>query len=182
VFAKDLRAAAEVSSTQFSTGQYDLQDLVTLSPTEVGVIVKAEKDSYSILNQYGNIIKVRPQQIKSRRDSSRAVTRDRDNKPVTISDSVVVMNTQGSGVKKRAIVIHVYRSYIFLQSREVLENGGIFVTGSANVSIMNSSAGPQQVCYFYRSNQMEGWRVLLLVVVSLEVVDVVEWTLWLQRQ
>lgn len=31
VFSKDLRSAAEISTSQTSTGQYDIQDLVTLS-------------------------------------------------------------------------------------------------------------------------------------------------------
>lgn len=90
-------------------------------------------------------MKVNPQQIKGRRDSSRAVTSDRDGKPITTSDSVIVSDGSSGGSKKRANVLHVYRSYIFLQSREVPENNGIFVTGSSNVSIMNSRGGTQMV-------------------------------------
>jgi transcription elongation factor len=52
------------------------------------------------------------------------------------------------GVKKRANVLHVYRNHIFLQSREVPENNGIFVTVSSNVGIMNSRVGGQQVYDF----------------------------------
>ncbi len=131
-----MRAAAEVSTNNASTGQYDVQDFVTLSPTEVGVIIKCEKDAYAVLNQYGNIVKVSPQQVMNRRDSSRAFTNDRDGKPCTSSDSVMVLDP--TGVKKRANVLHVYRSFIFMQSREVLENNGIFVTVAANVSVVNA--------------------------------------------
>lgn len=89
-----------------------------------------------ILNQYANVQRVRPQQIRNKRDSARAVTSDANGKPVTASDTVIVDDPSSAGNKKRATVIHVYRSFLFLQSREIIENNGIFVTKSSNVSLL----------------------------------------------
>lgn len=138
VFSKDLKAAAEVSSTQSFVSQYDIGDLVTISPSEVGVVVKVEKDMITALNQYGILMKLTPQQIRGRRDSSRAVTSDKDGRPLTCADSVTVLDSLVGGVKKQARVLHVYRSFVFLQSRETPENSGIFVMSNSAVSVVNA--------------------------------------------
>jgi transcription elongation factor SPT5 len=94
-------------------------------------VVKVEKDLFFVLNQYGNVVKVKAQQIRNKRDASIAVTKDREGRQISSSDTVMVIDGAN---QRQASILHIYRSFVFLQSREVLENGGIFVTNSSNVS------------------------------------------------
>ncbi|KAJ8331441.1 transcription elongation factor spt5 [Batrachochytrium dendrobatidis] len=135
VFSKDLRTASEVSAVGTSLGQYDTLDLVQLSASDVGVIVKIEKDILLILNQYGNLLRVKPQQIQSKRDSSRAVTSDSHARPVTAGDHVVVSDPS-STIKRSGTVLHIFRSHVFVKSREIVEDNGIIVARNSNLVVM----------------------------------------------
>ncbi|KAI8894347.1 hypothetical protein BC833DRAFT_605194 [Globomyces pollinis-pini] len=137
IFSKDLRTATDATAIVPSTSQYDIYDLVQLSPNELGVIVKIEKDIYTLLDPYGNISRIKPQQIRSKRDSSRAVTSDTNGRPIGASDTVIVLDDQ-FGSRKQAEVLHIYRSFVYLKSKDVIENGGVFVTKSSNVAILTA--------------------------------------------
>ena len=39
-----------------------------------------------------------------------------------------------------AEILHVYRTFVFLYSRDVIENGGVFVTKNTNVAMMAASS------------------------------------------
>ncbi|KAH9252560.1 transcription elongation factor spt5 [Batrachochytrium salamandrivorans] len=151
VFSKDLRTASEVSTTGTSLGQYETLDLVQLSASDVGVIVKIEKDILLILNQYGNLVRVKPQQVQSKRDSSRAVTSDSHARPVTSGDNVVVSDPS-STIKRSGTVMHIFRSHVFVKSREVAENNGVIVSRNSNISVLDGKASTPSMGAMGRSN------------------------------
>ncbi|KAJ3361314.1 transcription elongation factor spt5 [Kappamyces sp. JEL0680] len=138
VFTKDLRQAIDVTSITPSTSQFDVHDLVQLSPNELGVVIKVEKDTITLLDPFGSVIKVKPQQIRSRRDSGRAVTSDMNNRPITAKDPVMVMDEHGGPNRRQGTVLHVYRSFVFVHSRDVAENGGVFVAKNTNVVLVSA--------------------------------------------
>ena len=95
-----------------------------------------EKDTITLLDPFGTIIKVKLQQIRNRRDSARAVTSDMNGRPITAKDTVMVMDDSG-GNRRQADILHVYRTFVFLHSRDVVENSGVFVTKNTNVAMMS---------------------------------------------
>jgi transcription elongation factor SPT5 len=106
----------------------------------VGVIVKIENETFSVLNQFGNLVKLRSQQIMRKLDSKKALTSDVNGRTIGAGD--MVLATDGStGSVRRGTVIHIYRSSVFVLSREVIENGGIFVTKSGNISLLSGGRG-----------------------------------------
>ncbi|KAK7036689.1 transcription elongation factor spt5 [Paramarasmius palmivorus] len=125
VFSKDLREAAEVGSGTNIIGDYELHDLVQLDPQTVGVIFKTERDSFRVLDQNGQARLVHPHQISMRRDSNRAIATDSEGHELRINDNM--KEVDGEGRKGR--VLHIHQSfYAFLHNRDIVENGGVFVT------------------------------------------------------
>ncbi|KAJ7782978.1 transcription elongation factor Spt5 [Mycena metata] len=125
VFSKDLREAAEVGSGTNIVGNYELHDLVQLDLQTVGVIFKTERDSFRVLDQNGQIRLVQPHQISMRRDSHRAVATDSAGHELHVNDNM--KETDGEG--RKGIVLHIHQaSWVFLHNRDIIENGGVFVT------------------------------------------------------
>ncbi|KZP17373.1 hypothetical protein FIBSPDRAFT_30282 [Athelia psychrophila] len=125
VFSKDLREAAEVGSGTNTVGNYELHDLVQLDLQTVGVIFKTERDSFRVLDQNGQVRLVQPHQISMRRDSHRATATDAEGHEVRVNDNMKEVDGEG----RKGIVLHIHQSFFaFLHNRDVLENGGIFIT------------------------------------------------------
>ncbi|KAH9993332.1 early transcription elongation factor of RNA pol II, NGN section-domain-containing protein [Russula compacta] len=125
VFSKDLREAAEVGAGTNIVGNYELHDLVQLDNQTVGVIFKTERDSFRVLDQNGQVRLVQPHQISMRRDSNRAIATDAEGYELRVGDNM--KENDGEGRKGR--VLHVHQSFFaFLHNREIMENGGVFVT------------------------------------------------------
>ncbi|KAI0258579.1 hypothetical protein BC834DRAFT_64480 [Gloeopeniophorella convolvens] len=125
VFSKDLREAAEVGASTNIVGNYELHDLVQLDNQTVGVIFKTERDSFRVLDQNGQVRLVQPHQISMRRDSNRAIATDAEGYELRVGDNM--KENDGEGRKGR--VLHVHQSFFaFLHNREIIENGGVFVT------------------------------------------------------
>lgn len=88
VFSKDIREAIEVGSGVNVIGGYELHNLVMLDAQTAGVIFKIERESFRVLDQNGNAISVRPNQISMKKDSVRAVALDRDGDEIRTGDMV----------------------------------------------------------------------------------------------
>ncbi|CAG84361.2 DEHA2A01628p [Debaryomyces hansenii CBS767] len=149
VFANYLIKATDASSnTDVTGGKYDLNDLVQLNVSTVGVIVKAEKSSFEVLTSEGRLMSVNPAGIASKLELSRReqIATDRNGSTVKIGDTV----KEVLGDKKReGAILHIYKNSLFIKSNEILENLGVFVTNCMNVStittkdsIVSKSLGP----------------------------------------
>ncbi|KAG1749697.1 uncharacterized protein EDB91DRAFT_1109150 [Suillus paluster] len=125
VFSKDLREAAEVGSGTNVVGNYELHDLVQLDLQTVGVIFKTERDSFRVLDQNGQVRLVQPHQISMRRNSDRAIATDYEGHELRVQDNVKEIE----GESRKGRVLHIHQSFFaFLHNRDILENGGVFVT------------------------------------------------------
>ncbi|KAJ3044652.1 transcription elongation factor spt5 [Rhizophlyctis rosea] len=154
VFAKDLRPASDVSASVVTASPYAVNDLAVLSPTEAGVVLKVEPDIITLLNNLGQVMRVKPGQIKSKRDTSKKIiTNDRHNNPFQSGDAVIVNDPANPGNVKRGNVLHIYRTHVFVHSRDVVENNGIFVTKTTFITAPN--AQPPRLPPF---NQSPGQR------------------------
>ncbi|XP_028399581.1 transcription elongation factor SPT5-like [Dendronephthya gigantea] len=122
---KDLQLCSERSSGVDSLGHHQWGDLVQLDPQTVGVIVRIERETFSILNQHGKVSQVRQQAVAKRKENKHAVALDCDQNTIQVRDVVKVVD--GPHKDLQGEVKFVYRGFAFLSSKLVVENGGIIV-------------------------------------------------------
>lgn len=139
VLIRDLQLCPDRSSGIDTLGQFTFGDLVQIDPQTVGVIVRLEKENLQILTQQGRVRQYKSQAVTRKTEARKPMALDIDNNQIQIKDKVKVVD--GPHKNKTAEVMHIFRSYIFLQSRLVTENGGIFVTKPKNLQLFGSSAG-----------------------------------------
>ncbi|GAA6060688.1 hypothetical protein JCM10212_005070 [Sporobolomyces blumeae] len=134
VFAKDVREAAEIGSGVNVIGGYELHDLVQLDPQTAGVIIKVERDMFRILDQSGTVRSLKPSQISSKVSTRFAVATDKDGFDIKAGETMKETSPNNTFGERRGRVLHVYRSlYAFLHSRDIVENGGVFVAYARNL-------------------------------------------------
>ncbi|GAA5969321.1 hypothetical protein JCM3765_001884 [Sporobolomyces pararoseus] len=134
VFAKDVREAAEIGSGVNTIGGYELHDLVQLDPQTAGVIIKIEREMFRILDQTGIVRSLKPSQISSKVSTKFAVATDAEGFDIKIGETMKESNPNNPNEERKGKVLHVYRSlYAFLHSRDIIENGGVFVAYARNL-------------------------------------------------
>lgn len=127
VFSKDIRQAAEVGSGVNVISGYELHNLVQLDAQTVGIIFNIERESFRVLDQTGQVVTVKPHQISSKKDTSRAFALDHDGNEIRSGDMVKEVAGPFSRLRQGQ-VLHIYQSMIvFLHNREYTENGGVFI-------------------------------------------------------
>lgn len=127
VFSKDIRQAAEVGSGVNVISGYELHNLVQLDAQTVGIIFNIERESFKVLDQTGQVVTVKPHQISTKKDTSRAFALDHDGNEIRAGDMVKEVAGPFSRLRQGQ-VLHIYQSMIvFLHNREYTENGGVFI-------------------------------------------------------
>lgn len=149
VFANYLIKATDSStSADMVNSMYEIKDLVQLNASTFGVIVKAETGFYGILTSDGRVVDVKPTGIsrKLKLSSREQVATDKHGLTIKVGDSV---KEKGGDKKKEGTILHIYKNILFIESRELTENLGIFATNALNVStvstkdlIMSRNLGP----------------------------------------
>lgn len=139
VFVKDLRSALDASnaSESYVACPYDINELVTLSTTNVGVVLLIDKDSVTVLTQTGEQQKVKMSQVQGKMNTSRSITSDSSGNAVSVGDQIQVQSFRGE-IKQRGNVMHIYKSFVFCRSKEHSENGGIFVAKANSLHVVNT--------------------------------------------
>ncbi|XP_023232007.1 transcription elongation factor SPT5-like [Centruroides sculpturatus] len=92
---------------------------------------------------HGKLVKVKHQSVMKKPNTRRAVALDSEQNQIQARDIVKVIDGPHSG--RQGEIKHLYRSFAFLHSRMLLDNGGIFVcktrhlvqAGSSRVSLLN---------------------------------------------
>ncbi|KAB8337069.1 hypothetical protein FH972_021373 [Carpinus fangiana] len=137
VFSKDLRAATDTVMGQAS-GKYDLQDLVQLDPSTVGVVIKVDRESLRVLDQDGGVRTILPSQITDKIEKRKfAAATDREGSEIRNDDTV----KEYGGEQRQGRVLHIHRAYLFLHNRTQLENAGIFVVRATSVLTVAAAKG-----------------------------------------
>lgn len=137
VFSKDLREADDTGGTG-TLGQYSMLDLVQLDATSVGVIVKVDRETLTILNQDGNTQQVRPTQIANIIPKKKLfVAADRNGSEIRYDDVV----KEYGGQQRQGKIIHIHRNWVWLHSHDSRENAGVFVTKTSNLMTVAAKGG-----------------------------------------
>lgn len=137
VFSKDLREASDIGG-QGSLGQFSLHDLVQLDPTTVGCIVKVDRESLGVLDQFGDARQVMPSQIANKLPKRKqTVAADRSGSEIRLDDVV----KEVTGQQRQGKIIHIHRSYVFLHTNDNNENAGVFVTKASMVNTIAAKGG-----------------------------------------
>ncbi|KAI4250157.1 MAG: hypothetical protein L6R40_000329 [Gallowayella cf. fulva] len=137
VFSKDLREASD-SGAAGGLGMYDIHNLVQLDPATVGCVTKVDRESLRVLDQNGSVRSVMPSQITNKIERRRnAVATDRNGSEIRNDDTV----REIGGDQKQGVILHIYRSFLFLHNREQTENSGISVVRATNVATVAAKGG-----------------------------------------
>ena len=140
VFLKDIKSAVDTLTTEQTKSLYALHDMVQLGLSNVGVIIKLEKDQYRIMDQNGTVRNVKPQEITQKRDSKHVTTVDAYSRAVSVGDSVEVLSGEHSG--KRATVLHIFKTWVFLYTKDLVETSGVFVARSRMIASLAAKNAP----------------------------------------
>lgn len=138
VFANYLIKATDSStSADMVNSMYEIKDLVQLNASTFGVIVKAETGFYGVLTSDGRMVNVKPTGIsgKLRLTRREQVATDRFGLTIKVGDLV---KEKGGDEKKEGAILHVFKNTLFVESRDLIENLGIFVTSALNVSTVST--------------------------------------------
>lgn len=139
VLPKDLQLCTDMATGVDSLGQYQFGDLVQIDPQTVGVIVRLEKENFQILSMHNKILNLKPAAVTRKRDTKYAVALDSENNSIQVKDVIKVIDGPHSG--RQGEIKHLYRSYCFLMSRTMTENGGYFVCRTRHVVLAGGSSG-----------------------------------------
>lgn len=142
VFANYLIKATDASTTGHAVdvtgGKFELKDLVQINASNVGCIVKLEKGIFEVLSQDGRLISIRPSGIVGKLELLKREQIATDKNGSTISVGDTVKEALGGGKNREGAIIHIYKNYLFVKLNEIVENLGIFVTNSQNVSTVTT--------------------------------------------
>ncbi|KAF2402756.1 transcription elongation factor Spt5 [Trichodelitschia bisporula] len=137
VFSKDLREASD-SAGPITMSKYDLYDLVQLDATTVACVIKVDRESLRVLDQEGGVRTILPSNISNKLESEKhAVATDRNGQEIHHGDTV----KEYAGNERQGRVIHIYRNYIFLQTRTEARNAGVFVAPRASLQTIAARGG-----------------------------------------
>ena len=137
VFSKDLREADDAVDMPLLQKQqgYSIFDLVRTDNTTVGVILKADREYLRVLDQNGAVQTIPVSGVQTKIEKRRFdVTLDRDGAEIRHDDVVKEIG----GQQRQGRVLHIARSYLFLQDRSRTANSGVFVV--RNHSVVSTAA------------------------------------------
>lgn len=108
------------------------------SARTVGCITKVGRDVVNLLDQNGSIISLPPSQVGNKIERKQFVaTVDSNGSEIRPGDKVRdIRNDQIHGV-----VLHIHHTFLFLRNRDVMENSGVFVVNSNNVTLTSARDG-----------------------------------------
>lgn len=144
-FSRDLTETAAAATTIDSIGDYDLFDLVLLDSSTVGVIVNVEKDSCKVLTNQGrpekpNVRICRLPDLKRKINNRRATAIDGARNEVSVGDIAEIL--EGPLRQKSGTVKHIMRGFLFIQSKQLTENGGFVAVHARQTKVRGGKHVP----------------------------------------
>lgn len=136
VFPNYLVISVDSSTTSSKIGRFELHQMVNLNSHKIGMIIKVEKEIFTILCTDGRVLNLEPKSIVSSLEVNRLTEKTTDRNGLEIKVGDIVRETNGE--KRQGNIMHIYKSYLFLHSKSVYENTGIFVTDSNSVQTISN--------------------------------------------
>lgn len=140
VHDQDISECSDVTSGKVKLGNYELHDMVQLNPQTMGVIVKIERDIFSVLDNNGVLQSVPLQQMGYKKSSREAVAYDANNTQISAGDSIRV--EQGVHKGKQGVLKHIFRHHLFLYANDYTDNAGIYVAKAQQCVLSGSKMNP----------------------------------------
>ena len=137
VFSKDLREATDAGAGAAGNNLFDVQDLVQMDPTTVGVVIRADRESIRVMEQNGSIMTRLPTQIQKAETRKNAVATDKNGAEIRVGDVV----RESSGENKSGTILHIHRGYVFGHNKLGIENSGLWVNRCTNVITTAAKGG-----------------------------------------
>jgi len=145
VFVSDTKLSAKVATGTDAIGKYQLFDMVMIGTQNVGVIIRIDKESVTVLTNNGVAQDVKHQAMGMKRSSRQAVALDQNQNQLALED--LCRLEQGANKGKQGTVIHLFRSFVFLHAPDEVKNGGVMVARSRHVALLGGE----------KKNQADNW-------------------------
>ncbi|KAK4470075.1 hypothetical protein MN116_006539 [Schistosoma mekongi] len=144
VAPKDLRLWQDRATTVESSGHVQLMDLVQVDPQTVGVVVHVERDQVSVLTCFGKVVNLKSNTALRRLNTMRRPPQalDRNGNSIQLKQTVRLLEKPYCGLIGE--VKHLYRSWAFIYCRTHLENAGLVVVKTRQISTLTTSQGDEQ--------------------------------------
>ncbi|KAN0023266.1 hypothetical protein ACTFIU_011433 [Dictyostelium citrinum] len=153
---QDLQECTEVATGRLELGNYELHDLVQIGPHKVGVIIKVERDSFKILDESSNVSTVKLQEVGNKRRNKSFTTLDAHHNTITSGDLIEVVDGAYKG--KQGTILHISRNFLFIKSKDVFENGGVFVVRTQYCSLLGGNKNKQSNIQQQQQHSSQGGR------------------------
>lgn len=124
-----------IDSTPTSS-EYSLHDIVELSAKNVACIIQAGHDIFKVIDETGKVSTITKGSILSKINTSRSrlTTVDSSGNEIKIGDSIV----EKIGARREGQVLYIQSQQIFVVSKKIVENAGVFVVNPVNVEAIAS--------------------------------------------
>lgn len=119
-----------------TSSEFALHDIVELSAKNVGCIIQAGHDIFKIIDETGKVSTITKGSILNKINTARLkiTTVDGNGNEVKIGDTVV----ERVGARREGQVLYIQTQQIFVVSKKIMENAGVFVVDPANVETVSS--------------------------------------------
>ena len=123
LLSQDIQITTEVSSGKMSMGGYELLDLVQITPSKAGVIVKVETEGFQVLTNEDVVEFIRLPEIRRKLMDGNTFAYDHNHRPLSINDPVNIVD--GKFANRSGVIKHIYRDVLFLIMQDRVDNAGI---------------------------------------------------------
>lgn len=141
-----------------TSSEYALHDIVELSAKNVACVIQAGHDIFKVLDDNGKVSTITKGSIlrKINTARSRVTTVDSSGREIKIGDTVV----EKVGARREGQVLYIQTQQIFIVSKKITENAGVFVVNPMNVEAVAS-----------KDNTLSGLNTLDLTKMNPDVVS-----------
>ena len=124
-----------IDSTPTSS-EYALHDIVELSAKNVACIIQAGHDIFKVLDESGKVFTINKGSILNKINTNRLqlATIDSKGTEIKIGDSVI----EKLGARREGEVLFIQNQQVFVMSKKIIENAGVFVLNTSNIEAVAS--------------------------------------------
>ncbi|CCH60665.1 hypothetical protein TBLA_0D01570 [Henningerozyma blattae CBS 6284] len=124
-----------IDSTPTSS-EYALYDMVELSAKNVACIIQAGHDIFKVIDDTGKVSTITKGSILNKINTARTkvTTVDNNGNEIKIGDTVV----EKLGARREGQVLYIETQNIFVMSKKIIENAGVFIVNQLNIEAVSS--------------------------------------------
>ncbi|CAI5205382.1 BEM_HP_G0106020.mRNA.1.CDS.1 [Saccharomyces cerevisiae] len=133
ITANNLSKSIDTTAT---SSEYALHDIVELSAKNVACIIQAGHDIFKVIDETGKVSTITKGSILSKINTARARVSsvDANGNEIKIGDTIV----EKVGSRREGQVLYIQTQQIFVVSKKIVENAGVFVVNPSNVEAVAS--------------------------------------------